>query len=329
VTAPISWVIGGGGLLGRHVRASLDARGCPAWSVAVPIGWGDDLAASAALEREAEGLLDAAAATGAPWRIVWCAGGGVVATPLAALSRETELVRCFAERLADLLSGDPDLAACGVVFVASSAGGVYSASPASPPFNEGSETGCLAPYGRAKLEQETLWEVFAHQTGVDLLVGRFSNLYGPGQRVSKGQGLISTVGHAALKREPVSLYVPLDTIRDYLFAADAGRMTVDALERLEAERRAGAGHRVILKIFASEVETTVASVLGAWRGSLRRPLRVALASNPASRLQPRVLSFRSRIWPDLRGRPTLLPLGIEAVRRDQLGRMMADGLAAA
>ena len=124
----------------------------------------------------------------------------------------------------------------------------------------------------------------------------------------------------------MSLYVPLDTIRDYLFAADAGRMAVDAMERLERDRREGAGHRVVTKIFASEVETTVASVLGAWRQSLRRPLRVALASDPAGRLQPRILSFRSRVWPEVRGRPTLLPLGVEAVRRDQLSRLMAAGL---
>ena len=38
----------------------------------------------------------------------------------------------------------------------------------------------------------------------------------------------------------------------------------------------------------------------AWRQVLRRPLRVALAGSPAGRLQPRVLSFRSAIWPDLR-----------------------------
>jgi UDP-glucose 4-epimerase len=283
------------------------------------------------LESEIGSAVDSymRALDGAPWMVLWCAGAGVVATPLDALAGETEVVRGFAERLGDLLAGDAALAAAGSVFVASSAGGVYSASTASPPFNEGSETGCLAPYGLAKLEQEALWEAFALGSGADLVVGRFSNLYGPGQRLAKGQGLISVVAQAALRREPVSLYVPLDTIRDYLFAADAGRMTVDALERLEAERAAGAGQRVIMKIFASEVETTVASVLGAWRQSLRRPLRVALATNPASRLQPRVLSFRSRIWPDLRGRPTLLPLGIEAVWRDQLGRMMAHGASAA
>ena len=82
----------------------------------------------------------------------------------------------------------------------------------------------------------------------------------------------------------------------------------------------------MVKIFASEVDTTVASVLGAWRQALRRPLQVALASSPAGRLQPRVLSFRSRVWPELRGCPTLLPLGIDAVRRDQLARLLAAGL---
>ena len=78
------------------------------------------------------------------------------------------------------------------------------------------------------------------------------------------------------------------------------------MERLEDGRPDRASRRVVTKIFASEVETTVASVLGAWRQSLRRPLRVALASDPVGRLQPRILSFRSRVWPEVRGRPTLL-----------------------
>ncbi len=322
-------MIGGGGLLGRHVRATLAVRGEPAWAPSGAVPWDDEDTALDALAQDAGRFLAEAAATGVSWRIVWCAGAGVVATPPEALARETSLAGRFAAALAGLLVADPALAARGAVFVASSAGGVYAGSPSAPPFDEGSETGCLAAYGVEKLAQEALWARAAGSCGLDLVVGRFSNLYGPGQSLSKGQGLVSHVGNSALRRVPVSLYVPLDTIRDYLFAADAGRMTVDALDLLEREREDGEGHRVVMKIFASEVETTVASVLGAWRQSLRRPLRVALASNPAGRLQPRVLSFRSRVWPELRGRPTLLPLGVEAVRRDQLGRMMAAGLVAA
>jgi hypothetical protein len=97
------------------------------------------------------------------------------------------------------------------------------------------------------------------------------------------------------------------------------------VKRQEDARHDGAPRRSITKIFASEIETTVASVLHAWRQALRRPLRVALATNPAGRLQPRLLCFRSRIWPEVRRQPTLLPLGVEAVRRDQLRRLMATG----
>jgi UDP-glucose 4-epimerase len=224
------------------------------------------------------------------------------------------------------LAERPRLARDGLVFLASSAGGVYSASPSPPPFDEWSQAVALAPYGREKLAQEDLLARLAHAAEIDVLIGRFSNLYGPGQSLSKPQGLISHVGRAALRREPIAIYVPLDTIRDYLFAEDAGRMVVDAVRRMERERVERAHAAAVVKVFASEVETTVASILGAWRQALGRPPLVALASRPAARLQPRLLSFRSRVWPDIRGQPTPLPLGIDAVRRDQLARLLTAGL---
>jgi UDP-glucose 4-epimerase len=323
----LTWVVGGGGLLGGQVCRALDARGDGArWSTSGPVEWRDEDSAAAALEWEAGRFLDRAGRTGEPWRLMWCAGAGVVSTSPEALVRETRQVRRFLDALARRLSQAPGLSDAGSVLLASSAGGVYAASPAQPPFDERSPTGCLAPYGHEKLAQEDLFRRFARRCSVDLLIGRFSNLYGPGQSLAKPQGLISHVGRAALRREPVSLYVPLDTIRDYLFAADAARMAVAAMERLEDGTPDRAGRRVVTKIFASEVETTVASVLGAWRQSLRRPLRVALGSDPVGRLQPRILSFRSRVWPEVRGRPTLLALGVEAVRQDQLGRLIAAGL---
>ena len=250
----------------------------------------------------------------------------MVATTPEALAQETLLLTSFVADLAARLSDDPALARAGTLFFASSAGGVYAASEAAPPFDEGSPVCALAPYGREKLVQENLFTQLTDFCPVDLLIGRLSNLYGPGQKLSKPQGLIAHVGRAALRREPVSIYVPLDTIRDYLFAADAGRMVVEAIEHREEARRRGVPHGSHTKIFASEVETTVASVLGAWRQALRRPLRVALAAGPAGQLQPRVLSFRSRVLPDVRAQPTLLLLGIDAVRRDQLARLMATGV---
>ena len=232
----------------------------------------------------------------------------------------------FAARLAELLVDEPVLARRGTLFLASSAGGVYAGSPARHPFDEESPVRAIAPYGHAKLAQEEHFTRAAEAGGVDLVLGRLSNLYGPGQNLSKPQGLVAHVGKAALRRQPISIYVPLDTIRDYLFVTDAARMVVGAVERREEARRRGDGRTTVTKIFASEVETTVASVLGTWRRVLRRPLRVALASDPIGSVQPRTLAFRSHVWPDLRGVPTPFLLGVDAVRRDQLARLLAAGL---
>jgi UDP-glucose 4-epimerase len=323
VTAPLTGVVGRG-LLGRHVEEAF--RDAELWRTRAPVPWGDAPAALAELDREAVAFLDRAAQNGRPWRLLWCAGAGVVATPPALLAEESALVEGFVTGLGGRLARDPALARTGTLFLASSAGGVYAGSPAQPPYDEGSAVRAIAPYGLAKLAQEELFTTVAESCGFDLLVGRLSNLYGAGQNLAKPQGLIAHVGRAALRRQPVSIYVPLDTIRDYLFASDAGRMVASAVERREEARQHGAPRETVTKIFASEVETTVASVLGAWRRVLRRPLRVALGSDPVGRLQPRVLSFRSGVWPDLRGVPLPLLLGVDAVRRDQLARLLSAGL---
>ena len=96
--------------------------------------------------------------------------------------------------------------------LASSAGGVYATSRASPPFDEQSPVGALSPYGREKLIQEELFAALSETAELNVLIGRFSNLYGPGQYTRKPQGLVAHIGVAALRRQPVVIYVPLDTI---------------------------------------------------------------------------------------------------------------------
>ena len=98
-----------------------------------------------------------------------------------------------------------------------------------------------------------------------------------------------------------------------------------AVSRFEAERRRGVAPEPVTMILASEVDTTVASVLGVWRQLLRRPPRIVFSSSVAGLLQPRGLSFRSRVRPVLIGRQTLLPAGIEIVHRDQFARLMSHG----
>ena len=90
-----------------------------------------------------------------------------------------------------------------------------------PPFTEHTEPAPISPYGRAKLRSEEIATAFAVRTSTALLVGRLANLYGPGQNLDKPQGLISQLCRAQLTRQPLSVSVPLDTMRDYLFVDDA------------------------------------------------------------------------------------------------------------
>ncbi len=128
-----------------------------------------------------------------------------------------------------------------------------------------------------------------------MLVGRLSNLYGPGQDVSKPQGLITQLCRAQLSRQPLSVYVSLDTRRDYLFVDDAAAMVVDGLEKVTEH-----GVRA-LKVFASERSTTIGAVLGDLHRITRRRPPVVLGTSATSSLQVRDLRLRSVAWPPSTG----------------------------
>ena len=148
---------------------------------------------------------------------------------------------------------------------------------------------------------------------ISTLVARVSNVYGPGQRLEKQQGLISHLARCSLHDVPVHVYVSLDTVRDYLFADDAGRRLKDGLARLFSE---APGAR-ITKIYASEAEVSIAGVLGIFRQIAERPLRVVFGLHPISSLQPARLQFRSELWlPELSARFDLTS-GIAEVYRQQ------------
>ena len=114
----------------------------------------------------------------------------------------------------------------GAFFFASSAGGVY-AGVGAPPYDESSPVRPLGAYGQAKLDAEALVTAWSHRTGTPSLIGRIANLYGPGQNLAKAQGLISQICRSHLTGQPVSIYVSLDTLRDYFFAPDCAGLIVE------------------------------------------------------------------------------------------------------
>lgn len=54
---------------------------------------------------------------------------------------------------------------------------------------------------------ERLASAYGETHGWRTVIGRLTNLYGPGQDLSKGQGLISTLVNSAITLQPATIYV--------------------------------------------------------------------------------------------------------------------------
>jgi UDP-glucose 4-epimerase len=307
---PLTWVIGYRGLLGSAVVRRLHAAGAPVTTVPVP--WHDPDAAVRALDSGAGRLARA----GRPWRIAWCAGAGVIGTTEECLQAELEVLEGFLARLPDRFARAG--AQPGCLFLASSAGGVYAGS-AGAPFTESTTPRPISPYGEAKLAAEGLVDDFSTRSGVPTVVGRIANLYGPGQDISKPQGVISQLCLSHLRRQAISLYVPLDTARDYLFVDDCAAMVLAALEH-----GAATGGQ-LTKVLASGQATTLASILGVLKQVTKRSPRVVLGGSQLARFQARDLRFRSVAEPELQSHArTTLAAGI-ACTTESLARLVREG----
>ncbi|HYN67154.1 MAG TPA: NAD(P)-dependent oxidoreductase, partial [Ornithinibacter sp.] len=309
---PLAWVVGAGGLVGRHVAAELAATGHEVLTTSVP--WADEQESVRALTAAVEGFARARA--GRPWVLAWCAGAGVVATGEDALAAEVRVFeRATAALAASVVPGEG-----GVVFLASSAGGLYAGSTPAP-FDERTAPRPLVAYGRAKLAMEASVEALASATGVRAVLGRLANVYGPGQTLGKPQGLLSQLCLADATGRPLPVFVSMDTIRDYLYAGDAARMIVRSIA-LARDEPAGT---VVAKVLASGRPVTVGYLVSEARRVFHRPLRT-IPVGGASAGQVLDLRLESRVWPEVDAlAATPLAAGLSRTSADVRARVVSGG----
>ena len=294
----ITWVIGSGGLLGSAV-----ARHCGDRYEPGPAPWADPEQAREILHNQARGFENAVGDQ--PWRVIWAAGSATTSTPRDEAMSELEPLTGVLTGLRSALPSGP-----GVFFLASSAGGVYAGS-ANPPFSTETPTAPLSAYGELKLAQEAIAaEALGHL--VPVVIGRISNLYGPGQNLDKLQGLISRLALAAATRQPVNIFVPLDTIRDYIYVDDA------ALTVLETTELNGQEPGVAYEIIASGRGTTIGQLIRTMNDVAKRKIPVALGTHASASAQSPDLRLVATIAE--RGR-TALPSGMKAVHDDVLAHV--------
>ena len=100
----------------------------------------------------------------------------------------------------------------------SSGGAVYGNT--SKPHSESGPVTPTTPYGVGKLELENYVKLNFNQCGYKTLIVRPSNVYGPHQSGSQGQGVIPIFIERVLAGLPIKIFQSGNLLKDYIFISD-------------------------------------------------------------------------------------------------------------
>ncbi len=256
-------LVGGGGFIGRALAASLIEDG---WEVHIlsrtmqanpPAGsiWhigdqGDQAVLRPLLERCGQVVHLAAATT--PGDTVW--------SPCV----EVELNLLASIRFIECLQDFPD----SKLLFLSSGGSLYGN------IDQADEQTIPLPasyHGAGKLALETFFSVLGQRRSGAVTILRPSNIYGPGQRLKQGFGVIRTLLEKARDSSEVTIWGDGSAVRDYLYIDDMVAACRCALDAPAGVYNVGAGTGTSLK--------ALISLIGEVTG---KPLRVSYHAARAS-----------------------------------------------
>ena len=290
-----TWIIGSGGLLGSALLHEFpDAfRG-------EKINWDDPRQSVSDLIHNLQNFRSLVENDPQPWLIIWAAGHATVSSDQEICQTELSVFSDFITYLQDNLPTGQ-----GTFFLTSSAGGVYAGSTGAP-FSVDSVPASISDYGTLKLAQES---VAQQLRGVRVVVGRLSNLYGAGQDLNKLQGLVSRLVKAGLEKETVNIFVPLDTIRDFIYVQDAAA-TIASLARDP--------QLPDLVVIASGEPRSLGTVIAQVQDVLRVKIPIAYGAHDSGSSQASDLRMIPTV-PNPQSTP--FPVGVKAVITDLLDRL--------
>ncbi len=297
----MAWVIGSGGLLGTALCRALRDDGTALFTPRSRFPWHDPVALEASMKAAID-EFESHVGDAPRWELYWAAGVGTMSGGEADIRPETRALT----RMLQLLGASARLMAVpGAISLASSAGAIYAGS-ADTVITEKTLPQPTTPYAVAKLEQETLVADFAQaQPNISSMTARISTLYGGGQASGKKQGLLTHIARKIIRNQLIQIYVPFDTIRDYISADDAARVMIRAL------RAQPSSSRFLVKIVASERPTTIAEIVSTFKRIVRRPPRIVTSANRMTSLYSRRVQFRSVVLTAASAAPsTSLAIGI-------------------
>ena len=283
----VAWIFGANGLLGSALQRSLQRRGARLFVSAERFCWHDEAALHRQLQAAVKAFADFARDCN-NWQIYWAAGVGTMSSTEEELAAETRALSIVLE----LIESEPALMATDGSFSFSSSAGAIYAGASDDIISENTAVAPTTDYAREKLRQESLVSEFAERNSrVTVLLARISTLYGPGQDNGKRQGLLAHIARCLLRNQPVHIYVPFDTIRDYIAADDAAFAIGAAVYALSSKPG------VFIKIISSEQPTTIAEIISVYKRIARRKPRIVSSANKLSSAYTRRIRFQSKTLP--------------------------------
>lgn len=282
------WIVGRG-LLGSEIESRIRTENPAAVIFNAPrFSWSDPLKISAEFSASVIAFGKSAKEC-SRYRIFWTAGRGIMSSTEEDMQKETENLTEFLK----FLNSDTQLRTVpGILGFSSSAGGVYAGSTEDI-ITEASPIAPNTAYGRGKIAQEALVKAAATPL-CGVLIARISNLYGPGQARTKKQGLLTHIARSMLVRKPIHIFVPFDTMRDYLHASDC------AFDFINASALIKPGE-VITKIIASEEPATIATIVGLFRRITRQTPLLVTGTTALAAAYPHRMRFSSNVLKHARG----------------------------
>jgi UDP-glucose 4-epimerase len=279
----IVWILGSSGLLGTALCKVLQRSDVILFTPAERFCWNDERDLIVQLETAVRAFA-AFVGNENDWQIYWAAGIGTMSSKETELAIETRVL----SKLLSLIGFYPELMAKnGGIAFASSAGAIY-AGATDDIITENTLEAPTTAYAREKLKQENLLGTFAvTYTNMRVLLARISTLYGPGQATGKQQGLLAEIARRILRNQPIQIFVPFDTIRDYIAVDDAATRMITALNSI----RNNPG--VFIKIIASEQPTSIAEIISIYKRITRRVPRIVTSASRLSSIYTQRIQFHS------------------------------------
>ena len=116
-----------------------------------------------------------------------------------------------------------------------SSGGTVYGIPQAVPISETHPTDPICSYGITKLAMEKYVALYRQLHGLDGVVLRVANPFGPRQRLDAAQGVVPVFLGKALRHEPLQIWGDGTTVRDFLDVADVVTALLAAAQYKGAE----------------------------------------------------------------------------------------------